>query len=98
VSLEKYREKEAPNLRPGGKRGPGRPTKRQKLTDGLYGSVRDFREKRTMENMAVHVLAERAEKERKDYMDNRKVDMDKIIAVAYGRRKQSISGGKYIKC
>jgi hypothetical protein len=51
-----------------------------------------------MEDNAVHALAERVEKERKDYMDNRNVDMEKIIAVAYGRRQKSSSGGKYIKC
>jgi hypothetical protein len=50
-----------------------------------------------MEDMAVHVLAERAEKERKDYMDNRQVDMDKIRAEGYGRRKKTSSGGKCIK-
>jgi hypothetical protein len=47
---------------------------------------------------AVHELAEQTEKARRDYMENRQVDMDKVIAEGYGRRKKTSSGGRCIKC
>jgi len=51
-----------------------------------------------MEVRAVHELAEQTEKARRDYMENRPVDMDKIIAEARGRGKKTSSGGRCIKC
>jgi hypothetical protein len=68
------------------------------LGEGLDAAMRAVKTRIDMEVMAVNVLAEQKTKETMDTIANRLVDMDKIIAVARGRRKRTSSGGKCIKC
>jgi hypothetical protein len=93
---------EAPKLQAGSekKKAHSQPplTKKQKLGEELDAGMRAVEYRRAMEVMAVHDLAEQKAKETKDCMANRPVDMDKIIAVAHGRRQKSSSGGMCIKC